>query len=312
MRASSYSDSDIVEAGHQVLASGEDVTGWRIRKLLGGGKPERLQAVWDRRQDDSTSPISAVLPEELNEGIETIMKTMGGQLRAMFAQIHSNLVEKAEQRVSATELVMTEARDRHDQLQAQASAELDRLEALISDFESVIAIQNEKHDALTNALTLSSVELAHFKERSANSELLTEQLRAELSNQKLHSEELTQKVSTQSGLLSASEQRAIDLQLFLVTRSTELEVARRHEQSARERESVNAGQISVLERERVNDAVVTQKLRKELLITSNSLASTGADLLAATDQLASKSAELEASKILIRDLEIAAASKAKK
>lgn len=293
MRPSTFSDEAVIEAGHQLLAAGSEVTGWKIREVLGGGKPARYQKIWDERPQGAAAPLSAELPDELRNGIDSIMKTMGGQLTAMFASIYQSLVHEADVRVKQSAAALDVAQEKYNQELGRASLELDRLEALIVDHEAVASANASSLAQATADLQTANIELAQCREKIATADAALLQLQSDSNELRDALNASGTQLTTQAGLLAAAEQQCVDLKSFLADKTSELNEARRHEQAAREREAINAGQVSVLEKERLNDASVTQKVRHELQSTSNTLASTRTELASVNAQLQEKCAEVE-------------------
>lgn len=54
--------ADISGAAATLQAAGEQITGWRLRRVLGRGRPDRLEAIW-REQQAEAAPTPAPEPE---------------------------------------------------------------------------------------------------------------------------------------------------------------------------------------------------------------------------------------------------------
>ena len=48
MRKIEVSTEEIINAGHEIRRSGSSVTGYRLRSIIGKGRPERILKVWEQ------------------------------------------------------------------------------------------------------------------------------------------------------------------------------------------------------------------------------------------------------------------------
>jgi hypothetical protein len=51
MRKIEVSTEEIINAGHEIRRSGSSVTGYRLRSIIGKGRPERLLKIWEQEGD---------------------------------------------------------------------------------------------------------------------------------------------------------------------------------------------------------------------------------------------------------------------
>ena len=264
MRKAEYSVEEILAAGAALLESGSEVNGWRLRSKLGGGNTRRLYSIWCEHNAPGQDAAPAPLPEELAKAVDSIAESVGTQLRALFASTYSEMAEQSSKRVHESQMLVDAVRQSASLDAEEASAELDRLELRIEGLESS---EKELTDNLNNVksdLQSALVELAHFKERSSSLEGQLSQLQADHSQLQSDHAVLLQQNQHQSQQIAASAQRVSDLESFLKLQTSELNDARRHEQAARERETIAATQASTLEKLRNEDAVILQRLRLDL------------------------------------------------
>lgn len=274
MRPSNTTDAEIVAAGQKLLAEGNQVTGWKLRELLGTGRPERLLQVWTNHRNESGTTITDALPVDIDNRVKATLESVGIELRSLFNLYYQELNSEVAKQVDAGKEALKEERDLRKLEAQEASAELERLESIIERLEA----ENSK---LAERVEVQSTDLVQLQDRISAAELTVTTLKQ--SSLQLQDEKtaLEASVSQQSGTLAANAQEILDLRSFLDQRTTEVEHARRQEQAAREREATNAGQILVLEQERVKDAGVAQVLRRDLQVATSELAATKANLEAA-------------------------------
>ncbi|MDN3563966.1 DNA-binding protein, partial [Paeniroseomonas aquatica] len=94
MRPPLVTAEEIIEAGRQIRARGEEVTGWAIRRQVGDrGQAKRLEAIW-RERGDSAPPViqdddaANNLPTPLQELVNESKGALAGQLDTIVAAIH--------------------------------------------------------------------------------------------------------------------------------------------------------------------------------------------------------------------------------
>lgn len=155
---------EILEAGRQLRARGEEVTGWAIRRQVGDrGQAKRLEAIW-REQGDSAPPVTqdddaaSQLPTPLQELVSESKTALAGQLDAIVAAIHRHARADAD----ATYQRVTEA------LQSETlrhKRELDLAEASVAATEAEAQRQAETVAALQSEVAAIRIDLANAVER---------------------------------------------------------------------------------------------------------------------------------------------------
>ena len=104
MRPIEYDDNAIIEAGKDLEAEGRPVTGYALRKRVGGGSPDRLRATWDdwvSKQAANDGHTEQALPVEIVERLDTASKKLKGQLTALVAELHGRLNEISAKEIEA-------------------------------------------------------------------------------------------------------------------------------------------------------------------------------------------------------------------
>lgn len=131
MRPPEIEDDKIIEAGNQLLEDSRRVTGFALRKIVGGGNPSRLVRVWEdykRSQEVVDSEPVQELPMEVEEALNEMTGSFLEQVRNLAQNLNSRAVKTAERRVAD---VMRSAKEQ----QENAEAELVDAAATVEDLE---------------------------------------------------------------------------------------------------------------------------------------------------------------------------------
>lgn len=271
MRPAEYSAQQVIEAGQALQAAGRNITGFALRKVVGGGEPRRLKQVWDEHLASQSvvqaEPV-AELPIEVAEELEEVTRNLIGRLNGLAVELNDKAVKAAERRV--TEVVRTAGEQRE-----QAERELVDASQAVEELESQLEQATHKADDLGRQLQASEkarqaleIELAQLRERSEAA------ARA--------AKKAADQASQREGELLA-----------------ELEKARRSEQHARDREAQAVGALQAAEARHIEDAEVSQRLRAELRTQGDTLAGVQAEHAQLSHQLAEAGETLKAQKQLL-------------
>lgn len=131
MRPPEIEDDKIIEAGNQLLEDSRRVTGFALRKIVGGGNPSRLVRVWEdykRSQEVVDSEPVQELPMEVEEALNEMTGSFLEQVRNLAQNLNYRAVKTAERRVAD---VMRSAKEQ----QENAEAELVDAAATVEDLE---------------------------------------------------------------------------------------------------------------------------------------------------------------------------------
>lgn len=177
MRPAEFSPEVIIEAGQQLQSAGRNVTGFALRKLVGGGNPSRLKQVWDEHiagQDVIRAEPVAELPIELADELAAVSKALTERLAALAVDLNDRAIKAAERRVHEVVRTAGEQREQAERELADASLTVDELESKLEELkgdvltlESELAEQHQKRHA-------QDVELAQLRERLVVMERNTE------------------------------------------------------------------------------------------------------------------------------------------
>lgn len=183
MRPVSFTDETVIQAGKDLLAAGRNITGFALRKAIGGGNPSRLKQVWDEHQASSEGaqePVQQVqLPVEVVQVVDTISADLSGRINALAVDLNTKATKAAERMVN--EVLKTAGEQRQ-----QADRELQDAADTVDDLEEKLDLANAKiaagEEALAKAVSEAqahAVELAKVRERLAASEKQVTQLKEE-------------------------------------------------------------------------------------------------------------------------------------
>lgn len=173
MRPVTFTHDDIIEAGKALLSEGRNITGFALRKKVGGGDANRLRLVWDEYQAGQSvvehEPV-AELPVEVAEE----MKAVSVALTERIAQLTLELNDKA---VRASERRVAEVTRAAGEQTAQAERELADAAQTVDDLEEALDTLRDEHRTTLVALDESrgkeqsqAIELAQLRERLAATE----------------------------------------------------------------------------------------------------------------------------------------------
>ncbi|EHI4420813.1 hypothetical protein J9Z18_003042 [Salmonella enterica] len=211
MRPATFEPEEIIAAGKALQAEGVvNITGFALRKRVGGGDPSRLRQVWDGYLAGQTSvepePL-ADLPPELADAVKTVTATLTGHVVQLLRELNDRAVRAAECRVdditrTAEEQKALAERELADAVQTVDDLE-QRLEAVTADLRKTQELlDNSREREQTNL-----VELAQVRERLAATE---ERLKDAEKNGREAAEQHRQQTETLQHKLDDAEQRLAD------------------------------------------------------------------------------------------------------
>ncbi|RMN13947.1 DNA-binding protein [Pseudomonas syringae group genomosp. 3] len=248
MRPADFKPEQIIEAGKLLQSAGRAITGFALRKEVGGGNPNRLKQVWDEHVAShvvaEAEPV-AELPVEVAQELSHVSETLVARLASMVVGINDRAVRASDRRAAEVVRAAGEQRDQADRELVDAAQTVDDLEQQLDSLQ-------ESHDLLV-------IELE--KVRTAKQEQAVElaQVRERLTAVEKAAKEAAATASAQVKLLQG-----------------QLEEQRRSEQKAREREAQAAGALHQMEKQHLVDVEACQELRTEVRALSAALAETNA------------------------------------
>jgi len=175
MRKPEVSTEEIINAGHEIKRSGSSITGYKLKKFIGKGRPDRLLEVWEQEGDghlvhEQGNDLHVLEPEveelltELNEQVEK-------QLHDILVKVDKKVRSMADKKIA---LIQQDFEvDGHN-----FCARIDELEELIGSLEMDIdKLSSELYDERSKPNDQFENEKAILKLRvrlQSKSELLNE------------------------------------------------------------------------------------------------------------------------------------------
>lgn len=211
MRPATFEPEEIIAAGNALLAEGVvNITGFALRKRVGGGDPSRLRQVWDGYLAGQTSVESgplADLPPELADAVKTVTGTLTGHVVQLLRELNDRAVRAAEHRVDDVTRAAEEQKAQAERELADAAQTVDDLEQKL---EAVTADLRKTQELLDNSREREQatlVELAQVRERLAATE---ERLKESEKNGREAAEKHRQQTETLQYKLDDAEHRLAD------------------------------------------------------------------------------------------------------
>lgn len=181
MRPVEHQEEDIIAAGKELLASGRRVTGFALRKAIGGGEAKRLADVWKthlQQQGSAEAQAAPELPVELEEALAAMTGQFVEQLRELVGQLNSRAVKTAERRVAEV-IASAQAQQQAAEQEVQDATEtVDDLEEKLTEHRRVVKAQADKIGELQDEQVKAQKAQAALEQRLA---VLEEKLEAERS-----------------------------------------------------------------------------------------------------------------------------------
>jgi len=208
MRTPEVPDQDIIAAGEQIRKEQRRVTGFALRKELGGGNAKRLIAVWEDHLKSLGDEEfgGGALPSELEETLKELLSGFEMHIRKLAVRLNDRATSISEHRVQE---VMEAAREDKEKAQAElvdaaytveelekdvayltserdefyadrkkAQTDIVDLKGTIANLERDLAIVKNERDAATKARKADEKALkGEIKGLSSKNKSLTEQLR---------------------------------------------------------------------------------------------------------------------------------------
>ncbi len=159
MTKTKVSVDEIVNAGFEIQRSGSNVTGYKLKKVIGKGHPERLIDVWEREMNGKPKPSEDdqlhVLEPEVEELLTEMNGKLGKQLHDIVVTVDKKLRNMADKKVKLIQ----------QQFETEGHnfcAYIDELEALVGSIEmdndklqmQIYDEQNKSNDQFENEKTI--------------------------------------------------------------------------------------------------------------------------------------------------------------
>lgn len=168
MRPKEIEDDVVVQAGKELRAAGRAVTGYALRREVGGGSAQRLAAVWAQfvAGEQSTQALPATqLPMEIAGQLSGLLTEMSERLTGMAHAMNDTAVSASERRVTDLVRAATEQRTQAERELADADQAVSELEAnLDQERQARTQLESQLQEA-TGQLQSREVELARLQEK---------------------------------------------------------------------------------------------------------------------------------------------------
>ncbi|EAS2063682.1 hypothetical protein A2I42_08870 [Salmonella enterica] len=174
MRPATFEPEEIIAAGNALLAEGVvNITGFALRKRVGGGDPSRLRQVWDGYLAGQTAVESgplADLPPELADAVKTVTGTLTGHIVQLLRELNDRAVRAAEHRIDDVTCAADEQKAQAERELADAVQTVDDLEQKLEVVTADLQKSLELLDGSREREQATLVELAQVRERLAATE----------------------------------------------------------------------------------------------------------------------------------------------
>lgn len=211
MRPATFEPEEIIAAGKALQAEGVvNITGFALRKRVGGGDPSRLRQVWDGYLAGQTSVESeplADLPPELADAVKVVTATLTGHVVQLLRELNDRAVRAAECRVDDITRTAGEQKEQAERELADAVQTVDDLEQRLEVVTADLRKTQELLDNSREREQTNLVELAQVRERLAATE---ERLKDAEKNGREAAEQHRQQTETLQHKLDDAEQRLAD------------------------------------------------------------------------------------------------------
>ena len=180
MRPAEISDKQIIEAGQALQAAGRNITGFALRRQIGGGDPARLKHVWDEYSKGSAraEPV-AELPVEVAESLAAMTKALTESLAGFARELNDKAVKAADARVAEAIRGTAEQAEQSQRELADASQTVEELEATLDEAHARIASTEAERKALVEQIAELREKNAVLGERATAAETRATELRTE-------------------------------------------------------------------------------------------------------------------------------------
>ena len=149
MRPADYSEEQIIEAGKALQEEGKRVTPFGIREALGGGRPQRIRAVWEQYvagdlEQKARQEEAVELPAEFEEQVQGMNTALINDLTALAKRLYRRADEIAESRTREAMQTAKKARESAETDVAEAERLIDDQDARIETLEGQLAALREE------------------------------------------------------------------------------------------------------------------------------------------------------------------------
>ena len=234
MKPATYTDEQIIEAGMQLLADNKRVTPFGIRKIIGGGNPERIKTIWQASQKEALEGQIVTehveLPTEFADSLEQTKLSLDELAQRMYGRAQEIAESRVRESISA-------ARKAKETAEAEIAEAMEAVSELDHEKEN---LQNQV-DELRAQLQKQTSENARLQERVGVLTQKTEKNAQELKKEKAQRIQFEKEVTT----LQVKNELANEQ---IKEAKEELELSRNKESKAMELNAELRGKLAILEK----------------------------------------------------------------
>lgn len=173
MRKPTFDQSDVIEAAIELQKQNKKITGYALSKVLGGGRPDRLESIWKEhlltQQEQPNKDLDACLSADLESIFNNLSESLIGNLKSLLISCEKHMntqstarIEKEQlrcaERVTAMEeqlrdanSVINQQEDEIEQLLAKQHL-FNQDQSIISELEKQLAVLNTKIEIQSESL----------------------------------------------------------------------------------------------------------------------------------------------------------------
>ena len=234
MKPATYTDEQIIEAGMQLLAENKRVTPFGIRKIIGGGNPERIKNIWQASQKEAIEgqvvTEQVELPTEFADALEQTKLSLDELAQRMYGRAQEIAESRVRESISA-------ARKAKETAEAEIAEAMEAVSELDHEKEN---LQNQV-DELRAQLQKQTSENARLQERVGVLTQKSEKSTKELEKEKTQRVQLEKDVTTLEVKNDLTEKQIKSIQ-------KKLDTSRQQEEKAKEEAAELRGKIAVMEK----------------------------------------------------------------
>ena len=234
MKPATYTDEQIIEAGMQLLADNKRVTPFGIRKIIGGGNPERIKTIWQASQKEALEGQIVTehveLPTEFADSLEQTKLSLDELAQRMYGRAQEIAESRVRESISA-------ARKAKETAEAEIAEAMEAVSELDHEKEN---LQNQV-DELRAQLQKQTSENARLQERVGVLTQKSEKSTKELEKEKTQRVQLEKDVTTLEVKNDLTEKQIKSIQ-------KKLDTSRQQEEKAKEEAAELRGKIAVIEK----------------------------------------------------------------
>ena len=211
MRPAEFTEDSIIEAGQQLQAEGRNVTGFALRKVVGGGNPTRLKIVWDQyvagASPAEVEPV-AELPNEVAEALKSVISGLSDQINRLAVDLNDKAVKASERRVAEVIKAAGQEREASEREMADATATVNDLEEKLDEAQDEIAELTGRLEDTRAALAETRTSLARAEEKQSNAEQVAADQQVEISALKAELKALNVEIKERDEMIAVLKHEA--------------------------------------------------------------------------------------------------------